>query len=89
MKTDISTRHALEAVLVNCSLLHHARLTDAERQECRANMDDLILQMDAARVPFKVQNSLFYIAQKMDIRVAYVADMLRIAFDRVGVAYPF
>lgn len=89
MKTDSNTRHVLESVLVNLSLLSHSMLTDAETRASRENMEDLIEQMDAARVPFCVQNSLFYIAQKMDVRVCYVADMLRTAFDRVGAVCPF
>lgn len=89
MKNDINTRHILESVLVNLSFLHHARLNDDEKRASRENMDDLIQQMDAARVPYSVQNSLFYIAQKIDVRSAYLSDMLRSAFDRVGVVCPF
>ena len=89
MKTDTNTRHILESVLVNLSLLHHARLNDDEKRASRTNMDDLIQQMDAARVPYAVQNSLFYIAQKIDVRSAYLSDMLRAAFDRISVAFPF
>lgn len=89
MNTSINTRHVLESVIVNLSLLHHARLNDDEKRASRENMDDLIQQMDAARVPYSVQNSLFYIAQKIDVRSAYLSDMLRTAFDHVGVVCPF
>lgn len=89
MKTDTNTRHVLESVLVNLSLLIHARLNDDEKRASHENMDYLIRKMDEARVPYSVQNSLFYIAQKIDVRSAYLSDMLRAAFDRVGVVCPF
>ena len=89
MSVDTNTRHVLEAVLVNLSFLHHARLNDDEKRASHENMEDLIQQMDAARVPYAVQNSLFYIARKWDVRSCYLADMLRAAFDRVGAVCPF
>ena len=53
-----------------------------EKMEIRKNMDDLISTMDKNRIPWKLQNSLFYIGEKYDVRSYYVSDLCNMAYKR-------
>ena len=64
-KYTINQRHIMEAVIVNLSILFHQRNTEWEKMEIRKNMEDLISSMDKNRIPWKLQNSLFYIGGKI------------------------
>ena len=50
--------------------------------EIRKNMEDLISSMDKNRIPWKLQNSLFYIGEKYDVRSYYVSDLCNMAYKR-------
>ena len=49
-----------KAVLTVMSVLTFQRLTKEERKAEHRNMDDLIEAMDRQRIPWKLQNALFY-----------------------------
>ena len=81
-KYSIDQRHIMEAVIVNLSILFHQRNTEWEEMEIRKNMEDLISSMDKNRIPWKLQNSLFYIGEKYDVRSYYVSDLCNMAYKR-------
>lgn len=81
-KYTINQRHIMEAVIVNLSILFHQRNTEWEKMEIRKNMEDLISSMDKNRIPWKLQNSLFYIGEKYDVRSCYVSDLCNMAYNR-------
>lgn len=82
-KYTINQRHIMEAVVVNMSILRHQRNTEAEKMEIKKNMEDLISSMDKNRIPWKLQNSLFYIGEKYDVREYYISDLCNMAYNRV------
>lgn len=82
-KYTINQRHIMEAIIVNLSILHHQRNTKAEIVEIRKNMEDLISSMDKNRIPWKLQNSLFYIGEKYDVREWYIDTLCNMAYNRV------
>lgn len=82
-KYTINQRHIMEAVIVNLSILRHQQNTEAEKMEIRKNMEDLISSMDKNKIPWKLQNSLFYIGETYDVRKCYVDDLCNMAYNRV------
>lgn len=82
-KYTINQRHIMEAVIVNLSILFHQRNTEWEKMAIRKNMEDLISSMDKNRIPWKLQNSLFYIGEKYDVRSYYVGYLCNMAYKRV------
>lgn len=78
----IKQRHIMEAVIVNLSIFFHQRNTEGEKMEIRKNMEDLISSMDKNGIPWKLQNSLFYIGEKYDIRNHYISDICKEAYAR-------
>lgn len=78
----INQCHIMEAVIVNLSILFHQRNTEWEKMEIRKNMEDLISSMDKNRIPWKLQNSLFYIGEKYDVRSHYISDLCEMAYSR-------
>ncbi len=64
------------------SVLKHQFLEESERDILRKNMDGLISDMDKLSVPFKVQNALFWAAERYDVRTFYLNDMLNFAYEK-------
>lgn len=81
-KYTINQRHIMEAVVVNLSILFHQRNTEWEKMEIRKNMEDLISAMDKNRIPWKLQNALFYVGENYDTRRYYIGDLCNIAYSR-------
>lgn len=78
----INQRHIMEAIIVNLSILFHQRNTEWEKMEIRKNMEDLISSMDKNGIPWKLQNSLFYVGENYDVRSCYVSDLCELAYSR-------
>lgn len=72
------------ALVCKISILKHQRIPPEDLPGLRADIDDLLTAADAAGIPWKLQNSLLYIGEKYDVRAWYIADLLRMACDRVG-----
>ena len=47
-------------------------------------MDGLIEAMDRQRIPWRLQNALFYIGEKYDVRAWYLDQLLNMAQQRAG-----
>lgn len=73
-----------KAVLTVMSVLTFQRLTEEERAEEHKNMDNLIEAMDRQRIPWRLQNALFYIGEKYDVRAWYLDQLLHMAQQRAG-----
>ena len=74
-----------KAVLTVMSVLTFQRLTEEERTEEHKNMEGLIEAMDRQRIPWRLQNALFYIGEKYDVRAWYLDQLLNMAQQRAGV----
>ena len=72
------------ALVCKISILKHQYIPPEDLPGLRADIDDLLTAADAAQIPWKLQNSLLYIGEKYDVRAWYIADLLRMACDRVG-----
>lgn len=48
-------------------------------------MDGLIEAMDRQRIPWRLQNALFYIGEHYDVRAWYLDQLLHMAQQRAGV----
>lgn len=73
-----------KAVLTVMSVLTFQRLTKEEREAEHKNMDGLIEAMDRQRIPWRLQNALFYIGEKYDVRAWYLDQLLNMAQQRAG-----
>lgn len=73
-----------KAVITVMSVLTFQRLTEEEREEEHKNMDGLIEAMDRQRIPWRLQNALFYIGEKYDVRAWYLDQLLNMAQQRAG-----
>lgn len=73
-----------KAVITVMSVLTFQRLTEEEREEEHKNMDSLIEAMDRQRIPWRLQNALFYIGEKYDVRAWYLDQLLNMAQQRAG-----
>lgn len=56
-----------KSVLTVMSVLTFQRLTKEEREAEHKNMDGLIEAMDRQRIPWRLQNALFYIGEHYDV----------------------
>ena len=74
-----------KAVLTVMSVLTFQRLTKEEREAEHKNMDDLIEAMDRQRIPWRLQNALFYIVEHHDVSAWYLDQLLHMAQQRAGV----
>ena len=74
-----------KAVLTVMSVLTFQRLTKEEREAEHKNMDDLIEAMDRQRIPWRLQNALFYIGENYDVRAWYLDQLFHMAQQRAGV----
>ena len=74
-----------KAVLTVMSVLTFQRLTKEEREAEHKNMDGLIEAMDRQRIPWRLQNALFYIGEHYDVRAWYLDQLLHMAQQRAGV----
>ena len=74
-----------KSVLTVMSVLTFQRLTKEEMEAEHKNMDDLIEAMDRQRIPWRLQNALFYIGAHYDVRVWYLDQLLHMAQQRAGV----
>lgn len=82
------SRQICNAIITRISVLTHCQLTDDEKTDARAGMDDILTTADRAGIPWQLQNSLLYIGEKYDIRAWYLSDLLRMACDRVNMPEP-
>lgn len=73
-----------KAVITVMSVLTFQRLTAQEREAERRNMNELITMMDRQRIPWRLQNALFYIGENYDVRAWYLDQLLKLAKDRAG-----
>ena len=73
-----------KAVITVMSVLTFQRLTAQEREAERRNMDELITMMDRQRIPWRLQNALFYIGENYDVREWYLDQLLNLATVRAG-----
>ena len=73
-----------KAVITVMSILTFQRLTKEERAEEHKNMDGLIEAMDRQRIPWGLQNALFYIGEHYDVRAWYLDQLLHMAQQRAG-----
>ena len=73
-----------KAVITVMSVLTFQRLTAQEMEAERRNMDELITMMDRQRIPWRLQNALFYIGENYDVREWYLDQLLKLATDRAG-----
>lgn len=73
-----------KAVITVMSVLTFQRLTAQEREAERRNMNELITMMDRQRIPWRLQNALFYIGENYDVRAWYLDQLLKLATDRTG-----
>ena len=73
-----------KAVITVMSILTFQRLTAQERETERRNMEELITMMDRQRIPWKLQNALFYIGENYNVRAWYLDQLLHMATDRAG-----
>lgn len=73
-----------KAVITVMSILTFQRLTAQEREAEHRNMNELITMMDRQRIPWRLQNALFYIGEKYDVRAWYLGQLLHMATDRAG-----
>ena len=74
-----------KAVLTVMSVLTFQRLTKEEREAEHKNMDGLIEAMDRQRIPWRLQNALFYIGEPYDVRAWYLDQLFHMAQQRAGV----
>lgn len=74
------------ALVCKISILKHQSIPPEDLPELKRDIDDLLTAADAAQIPWKVQNSLLYIGEKYDVRAWYIADLIRIALNRIGAA---
>lgn len=73
-----------KAVITVMSVLTFQRLTAQEMEAERRNMDELITMMDRQRIPWRLQNALFYIGENYDVRAWYLDQLLNLATVRAG-----
>ena len=73
-----------KAVITVMSVLTFQRLTAQEMEAERRNMDELITMMDRQRIPWRLQNALFYIGANYDVRAWYLDQLLNLATVRAG-----
>lgn len=79
-----NTKQLCKAVITVLSTKTHCALSAAEKAEEHRNMLDLIRDMDAAGIPWVLQNALFYVGERYDVRVNYLDHLLTIALNRAG-----
>lgn len=73
-----------KAVITVMSVLTFQRLTAQEREAERRNLEELITMMDRQRIPWRLQNALFYIGINYDVRAWYLDQLLHMATDQAG-----
>lgn len=79
-----TTKNLCKAVITVLSTMTHCSLSEQEKAEERRNMQALIQDMDAACIPWALQNSLFYVGEQYDVRICYLDRLLTIALQRAG-----
>ena len=72
------------AVITRISVLKHQFLTEREKEDSRQAIDDLINRMDRMGISWKLQNQMFYVAEKYDVRSHYLSDLLNMAVKRAN-----
>jgi len=66
------------------SVLTFQRVTAQEMEAERRNIGGLITMMDRQRIPWRLENALFYIGENYDVREWYLDQLLNLATDRAG-----
>lgn len=72
----------MKSTLSTLSTLKHGSLDDADKKSLQDSMEDNINAMDRLNISWRLQNSLFYIAEEMDVRSFYLSTMLDKATTR-------
>jgi len=72
----------IKSTLWALSILKHCRVDEHEKKGFQEIMEINIKKMDDTGIPWRVQNSIFYIAEKMDVRSFYLSTMLKAAMER-------
>ena len=72
------------SVISGVSVLKHQIVNEDERISIDGSIKFCFQQLDKMGVTFRFQNSLLYIAEKLDSRSYYLHDMLNMAFVHAG-----
>ena len=72
------------SVVSGVSVLKHQIVNDEERKAIDGSIKFCFQQLDKMGVTFRFQNSLLYIAEKLDSRSYYLHDMLNMAVAHAG-----
>lgn len=72
------------SVISGVSVLKHQIVNEDERISIDESIKFCFQQLDKIGVTFRFQNSLLYIAEKLDSRSYYLHDMLNMAVARAG-----
>lgn len=73
----------MKSTLWALSTIKHCRIDNNELKSLQDTMNYNINIMDKLEISWKYQNSIFYIAESMDIRAFYLSTMLERAILRV------
>ena len=72
------------SIVSGVSILKHQNVNDEERKAIDGSIKYCFEQLDKMGVTFRFQNSLLYIAEKLDSRSHYLHNMLDMAVKHAG-----